>query len=250
MPDDTFNNNPAPRFPATRHSALLALADENPETRIRAREKLISVYWKPVYKYVRLKWNKDREAAEDLTQGFFLEEIEKNFFKNFEKQKARFRTFLRVCLDRFVQKQNQSASRIKRGGDVKFVSLDYDGAENEISRANSPVINNAERFFAEQWAHDLLSSSVTELRTRLANDNKQDYYKVFERYDIQRAESGEKVTYAEIAQALEISVESVTNYLAYARKLFRQIVKDTLREITASDQEYREELKAVLGVDQ
>ena len=40
----------------------------------------------------------------------------------------------------------------------------------------------------------------------------------------------------------------VTNFLAFARREFRRIVLEKLREITASDREFREEASALLGV--
>jgi len=61
------------RFPVTRLSAIVAASSANQEERTRAFEVLVSAYWMPVYKYVRIKWNKPAEDARDLTQGFFLE---------------------------------------------------------------------------------------------------------------------------------------------------------------------------------
>ncbi len=59
-------------FPATRWSLIVAARSAQPEERRRALEVLIAAYWKPVYKYIRLRWEKDNEEAKDLTQDFFL----------------------------------------------------------------------------------------------------------------------------------------------------------------------------------
>ena len=53
--------------------------------------------------------------------------------RRFDPARARFRTFLRVCLDGFVVNEHKAASRIKRGGAVSFVSLDFAAAERELS---------------------------------------------------------------------------------------------------------------------
>ncbi|HSE36589.1 MAG TPA: hypothetical protein VLG74_04745, partial [Blastocatellia bacterium] len=71
------------KFPVTRLSAIVASSSANQEERTRAFEALVSAYWMPVYKYVRIKWNKSSEDARDLTQGFFAEAIEKGFFARF-----------------------------------------------------------------------------------------------------------------------------------------------------------------------
>ena len=46
-----------------------------------------------------------------------------------------------------------------------------------------------------------------------------------------------------------IAVTDVTNYLASVRRGFRRIVLSKLRDMTASDEEYRREANALLGVD-
>ena len=66
-------------FPATRWSLIVAARSAEPEERQRALEILIAAYWKPVYKYIRLRWDKDNEQAKDLTQDFFLRLLEKDF---------------------------------------------------------------------------------------------------------------------------------------------------------------------------
>ena len=41
----------------------------------------------------------------------------------------------------------------------------------------------------------------------------------------------------------------VTNRLAFARRSYRRLVLDLLRELTANDEEFRAEAKAVLGIE-
>jgi hypothetical protein len=41
----------------------------------------------------------------------------------------------------------------------------------------------------------------------------------------------------------------VTNHLAWARREFRRVVLDTLREMTASEDEFRREARDLLGLD-
>ena len=76
----------------------------------RPLEALIRVYWKPIYTYIRLKWGKDNEDAKDLTQAFFTRALEKEFFQRYDPAKARFRTYLRICVDGFLSNERKSAS--------------------------------------------------------------------------------------------------------------------------------------------
>src|SRR5882672_2039664 len=100
--DDTNIGGRRPKFPTTQISAVLAVRTGDPVARARAFAILVNAYWKPVYKNIRVKWRKSNEEAKDLTQGFFATAFEKKFFTTYDPHKARFRTFLRTCLDRFV----------------------------------------------------------------------------------------------------------------------------------------------------
>ena len=99
------------RFPITRLSAIVAAGSADQAERARAFEVLVSAYWMPVYKYIRIKWNRSTEDAQDLTQGFFTAAIEKNFFGRYDPSKAKFRTFLRTCLDGYIANEHKAAGR-------------------------------------------------------------------------------------------------------------------------------------------
>jgi RNA polymerase sigma-70 factor (ECF subfamily) len=66
-------------FPATRWSAVVAARSADPAERRRAFDRIVSVYWRPVYKYIRARWQKPGPDAQDLTQEFFARVIEKDF---------------------------------------------------------------------------------------------------------------------------------------------------------------------------
>ena len=245
--DDTNIGGLGDRFPLTRHSAILALRGHDEPARRRALEIITSAYWRPVYVYLRLKWKRDADEAKDLTQGFFLRALEQEVFAGFDPAKARFRTFVRMCLDRFVMRHDESEAREKRGGSAEHLSLDFAGAESEIMSAGAQVPPDADRLFEDEWVRGILTLAVDTLRQQCDADGKILAFSLFERYDLARLDSDEKATYAQLAKELNLTVETVTNHLAYARREFRRIVLDTLRQMTASDEEFRDEAAALLG---
>ena len=125
-------------FPSTRQSIVAAIGSDHGEVRRSAYDRLVTAYWKPVFKYVRLKWHAAPDDAADLTQGFFLRAFEKEFFAGFDPARARFRTYLRTCLDGFVANARKADSRLKRGGGVTFVPLDFEEAERELLLQQRP----------------------------------------------------------------------------------------------------------------
>ena len=99
------------RFPATRWSVIAAVRSEDTVERKRALDILCETYWKPVYKYVRLRWNRSAPDAQDLTQGFFAEMLERELLNRFDAGKGRLRTYLRLCVDSFVMNEEKAARR-------------------------------------------------------------------------------------------------------------------------------------------
>ena len=90
------------RFPATRLSVIDAARSSDPMEQARALETLFAAYWKPVYKYIRLRWNRSADDAQDFTQGFFTELLERDLLAKYDPAKSRLRTYLRVCVDSSV----------------------------------------------------------------------------------------------------------------------------------------------------
>jgi len=237
------------RFPVTRLSAIVASSSDDRDERTRAFEVLISAYWMPVYKYVRIKWNKSIEDARDLTQGFFLEAMQKNFFGKYDSSKARFRTFLRTCLDGFVANENKAAGRIKRGGGATILSLDFDGAEEQLRITTPPAAEAINEYFEQEWARSVFSLALESFREQLIDAKKETHLRLFERYVLNEEDTAAKKSYKDLGAEFNLSTSDVTNYLAFGRREFRRIVLEKLRELTASDEEFRREARTLLGAD-
>jgi RNA polymerase sigma factor (sigma-70 family) len=238
-------------FPATRHSVVAGIASTDHETRRVAFDALVSAYWRPVYKYVRIKWRADREDAADLTQEFFARAFEKGSLGRFDPDRARFRTFLRVCLDGFVANENKAAARIKRGGSVSFVPLDFASAENElggVEALQSASADDGDAFFRHEWIRSLFAEAVESLRTTCDANGKQTQFSVFARYDLLE-EGAERPTYSQLGAEFGIPTTQVTNYLAYIRRELRRLVLDRLNALCATDEEFRLEARELLGID-
>ena len=131
MSDNTPFYGAPQAFPHTRWSLVEAARSPDSERRQRALETLIAAYWKPVYKYIRLHWNKDSDQARDLAQDFFARLLEKRLLDRFDPERARLRTYLRLCVDGLVMNADKSAQRLKRAGaEVLVADADRSGANS------------------------------------------------------------------------------------------------------------------------
>src|SRR6266478_7311726 len=238
-------------FPLTRWSVIDAARSPDPDEQARALDALFAAYWKPIYKYVRLRWNRPVDDAQDLTQGFFAELLERELLSKYNPSKSRLRTYLRLCVDSFVINEEKAARRQKRGGNVYHVALDFEAAEGElagaiIDPASIPSSESLEEFFEKEWVRSLFALAVEDLRKFCKERERERTFRLFEDYDL----SGDSdISYEKLAAAYAIPVTDVTNALSWARREFRRIALERLREICGSDEEFHREARAVFGSD-
>ena len=74
-------------------------------------------------------------------------------------------------------------------------------------------------------------------------------FALFERYDVEGADTPDRPSYAQLAAEHGLPVTQVTNHLHWARRELRAAVLEKLREITAGEDEFRSEARALLGVE-
>jgi RNA polymerase sigma factor (sigma-70 family) len=239
---ETAVEAPQGRFPTTRYSVIATLRQRDASEKNQAWESLIRMYWKPVYKYLRIKWHKSNADAEDLTQGFFTSAIEKNFFHSYDPGRSRFRTFLRTCLDGYTANEEKAAKTIKRGGGALFVPFDFHQAEIELKQSEySP-----DEVFEKEWIRALFSTALDAFRHNCEEQGKMVQFQIFEKYDIER-DPGTKISYAELSESFGIPITTVTNYLSFARREFRKTVLLKLEEISGNQEEYRSDARRLFG---
>jgi len=226
---DTAIGGHGDRFPSTRLSLIEATASGLSS---EALDRVITIYWKPVYRFIRLKFHKNNEDAKDLTQGFFASALERDFFTRFDPEKASFRTYLRMAVERFAANQHAAANRQKRGGDTEFETLEEQAAATE-----SP-----EQVFEREWQRQLFSLALDSLRAHSEGCGKQLQFQIFQAYDLAE---GERPSYAELASQYGVPETSVTNYLAWARRTMRGFAMEQLRGTTAGWRELRDEMRHV-----
>ncbi len=241
-----FENRSPGVFPATRHSVIERIRDVNPDARREAFGDLIAGYWKPLYKHLRITWHLEADEASDLTQAFFADAFQKAWLERYEPDKARFRTFVRVCADRFVMNVRQSAARQKRGGGATLVPLDFDGAERELAALPASLISEPDAFFHQEFVRALFDRTVRELRAECEANGKTVPFTLFERYDLAPADG---VSYAQLAHELGLTTTQVTNALAQIRRRFRERALETLRGLCGSNREFRREARELFGID-
>lgn len=213
---DTAIGGGADRFPSTRGSYFIGTALDP-----AALPRIAEVYWKPVYKHIRRRWQRTNEDAKDLTQGFFAHLVERDLLAKYDASRASLRTYLRLCLDAFVASEHEAAGRWKRGGANAHLSLDFDTAESELAATDA----SPEDVFHREWQRETLTRAIAVLHAEASAGGRREQFEIFARYDLA---TGDRPTYDALASEFGLPATQVTNYLAAMRRRLRALVAESL----------------------
>lgn len=229
MDADTAIGGPVGRFPTTQLTLLQAGASGLNDDAVN---RIVALYWKPVYCFLRVKFQKNNEDAKDLTQGFFASILQRSFFSHFDPSKASFRTYLRMAAERYAANQYAAENCQKRGGDVEFQILDED-----IAGTDSPEVE-----FEREWRRQLFYLALDDLRSHSEEQGKQLQFRIFQDYDLA---DDTRPSYATLSTRYAIPETSVTNHLAWARRMLRHFVTERLRGTTSNARELHQEMRRI-----
>lgn len=228
-------------FPDTRISAIGELSSTDATTRERAAEAVVRAYRGPIIAVLRARLGLELADAEDLAHDFLSQALTKQWLQRYDPSKARFRTFLRSCLMAFASTAHEAAGRLKRGGGAHHLPLD----------AVAPAVHDpaGEELFDHEWARSILEVALERFHAECLSAGRDSTWSVFHARDVAGAEGEVPPSYGELAHRFDLPVTQVQNFLVWSRPRFRGHVLDALRALTTSDQEFRSEARALLGVE-
>ena len=136
-------------FPTTRWSVVRRAVGADGAAEPQALAALCAAYWYPLYAYVRRSGYSPHDA-EDLTQSFFAQLLERNILADADPAKGKLRTFLLACVKHFLTNARIRALAKKRGAGL-LVSLDAATAEERYSAEPADDLS-PDRLFQRRWA--------------------------------------------------------------------------------------------------
>jgi len=217
---------------------LQARGSRNSATAERALAELCEVYWFPVYAFVR-RQSASADAAEDLTQAFFAHLLSCSFLKEVRAERGRFRSWLLASLRNFLSNEYDRAQALKRGGQVRIVSLDRELGEQRFLQVTSRD-EPADELFERQWSVTLLSVVLSRMKTEMKEAGQTQLFDVLSGC---LTTDRDAFQYAEAAAELGVSVESVRTAAHRLRKRYRRLLRAEIRETVAADEEVEDEIR-------
>jgi RNA polymerase sigma-70 factor (ECF subfamily) len=210
----------------------------------RALGELCSMYWYPVYAFLRRDGATSADA-EDLTQGFFALLLEKGVLASADASKGKLRTYLLTALKRHRVNEYRKASRQKRGGGAVVVPMDADEAEERF-RDEPAELEDPEKLFERHWALSLLDEAFAATEAEYLSAEKGELFTAIHPFLAGR-EPGDP-RYAEIAEQLEMSSGAIQVAVHRLRKRYRHQLEAAVERTVENEADVEAELAHVLKV--
>jgi RNA polymerase sigma-70 factor (ECF subfamily) len=232
---------PPRRFQTTRWTLVLAAGDRSSGDAEAALESLCESYWSPVYAFIRRSGH-DAESAKDLTQGFFLKVMEKDFFSHARPERGRFRSFLLSSVKNFLANERDWARAAKRGGGRLPLSLEVQTAERtyqlDVADDTTP-----DRLYERRWALAVIGAALARLEQQYDTPGKRDQFARLKPF----LTGNEPASYAELAAASGATEGALRVAVHRMRQHFATALHETIAETVDQPAEVDEELRYLLG---
>jgi RNA polymerase sigma-70 factor (ECF subfamily) len=223
-------------FFTTQWSVVRGAVASSIETRQTALEQLCTRYWMPLYAFLR-KNGYGEHDSQDLVQGFFEQLLSKEYLKTIACEKGRFRSFMLVAIKHYASNERDRANALKRGGGARTISIDFALGERWYQVEPADKLT-AEMLFERRWALSLLDNVMVRLSDRFALQNRAELFDYLKPHLIR---DSEKTPYAEIAENLHCSVESLKSTMHRIKGWYRELLRDEIAQ-TVSSEEVDDEL--------
>jgi len=230
-------------FETTQWSVVLAASgDDSPQAR-EAIEKLCRTYWYPVYAFAR-KRGHSPDDAQDVTQEFFARVLQKGSLGKARPERGRFRWFLLAALRHFLANEWDKARALKRGGGMRFISLDQAEAEQryagELSDEETP-----ERVYERSWGLTVIEQARCRLREEFERMGKSARFESLHR--LLPGEDGD-VSQAELARQLGMPEGTVRSEVCRFRQRFAESVRVEIAHTVADPADIDAEIQHLMEV--
>jgi RNA polymerase sigma factor (sigma-70 family) len=231
------------RFGTTSWSMVLA-AGEADSTRARgALAALCEAYWYPLYAFIR-RQGSTQDEARDLTQGYFLQFLEKGFLKSVRPEAGLFRSFLLASVKHFLSNERDRERAVKRGGGRLPIRLELDAAEGRYRMDPADSALTPDRLFERQWAMTVLGRAMESLRDEFDRSGETAR---FERLKPYLTGDEPSVPYQKVAAELGLSESAVKVAVHRLRQRFGQALREVVAETVANPAEIDDEIRSMLA---
>jgi len=232
----------AAAFTTTHWSVVLEAQGESPAAQ-QALEKLCRTYWRPIFAFLR-RQGLSTEEAEDITQGFFAQLLERKSFDAVRKEKGRLRSYLLGALKYFLADEQRHAMAIKRGKGQRLISLEELRAGEQIEMEPADSIT-AEMIYERRWALTVLEQVLDRLKNEYRTAGNA---ALFDSLKQLLPDEPGSPSQAEIAADLGMTENAVRQAFYRFRQRYQSLLREEIAHTVATPGDIEDELRHLIAV--
>lgn len=234
-----MNHNPR-SFPTTNWSLVNSLARSDADRAV-ILEELCCAYWPALLTYART-CGLNPADAEDVTQGFVADLLDRDILEMADENKGRLRHFLAASMKRYIANWRARATARKRGGGVPVEP--YDSVEeHEHVLARAGLDPAAE--FDRAWAVELLRRAQEGLRERYVLAKKAGLFEALAPYLVPGEGRGE---FGKVAHSQGMTEPAVRVRLSRLRKELGHEIRLHVSRTVAKPDEVDAEVRELMAI--
>lgn len=242
MTDQFSDSAGAAQFTLTHWSLVLAAGHPSHPACRQSLTALCQAYWYPLYAYAR-RHARDVHEAQDMTQAFFTELLEKNYLAAASPERGRFRAFLLTAFKHFMANEWDKARAQKRGGGVAPLPLDFAAVESRLSLEPADELT-PDRAFDREWVLSLLDRVLGQLREEFARGGKLDQ---FERLKVFIIPQTSPVSHGDVAREIGMTPGAVAVAAHRLRRRYRELLRAEIAQTVATPGDVDDEIRSLFA---
>jgi RNA polymerase sigma-70 factor (ECF subfamily) len=201
--------------------------------------ELCKTYWQPLYSFARRRGH-DHHRAQDMIQGFFLSLIESKSLSRVDPHKGKFRSYLLASLQNHMASEHTRDNAQKRGGGMKFVSLDDEDSDARFNATAGASNLPAETAFEKEWAIAALEAAISKLEEDFEKRAKIHVFRALKPYLLGDQPIG---AYEKTAAELGLSPGAIRTGVHRLRHDFRMHLRREVAKTVDSPDQIDEEMR-------
>jgi RNA polymerase sigma factor (sigma-70 family) len=229
-------------FTTTHWSVVLEAQGESPAAH-EALEKLCQTYWRPIYAFLR-RQGVSPEEAEDITQGFFAQLLERRKFSAVRKEKGRLRSYLLGALKYFLADEHRRAMAIKRGEGQRLIPLEDLRTDERIDVEPADSMT-AEMIYERRWALTVLEQVLDRLKNEYRTAGNA---ALFDSLKQLLPDEPGSPSQAEIAAHLGMTENAVRQAFYRFRQRYQSLLREEIAHTVTTPGDIEDELRHLIAV--
>jgi len=229
-------------FATTHWSVVLEAQGESPAAQ-EALEKLCRTYWRPIYAFLR-RQGFGPEEAEDITQGFFAQLLERRSLNAVRKEKGRLRSYLLGALKYFLADEQRRSMAIKRGKGQRLIPLEEIRADERIEMAPADPVT-AEMIYERRWALTVLEQVLGRLKDEYRTAGNA---ALFDSLKQLLPDEPGAPSQAEIAARFGITENAIRQAFYRFRQRYQSLLREEIAHTVATPGDIEDELRHLIAV--